>query len=198
MIRSLDETVTTLLARQAPPSQDELASLYESVTPTLLVWARIQLSNGLERRIEAEELVQETWMRALGALESFDPSKGQFRAWLIGIARNVLLEAFRSLSREPAFQGATGDSLALSRCPDSVTSITRRIASSDALQRFVEHVAALDQAERVLITCCGLEGVGPQEAARRLGISAAAAAKRWQRLRSQLAEREAVLALFGD
>lgn len=198
MTRSLEQTATSLLAGGGQPRPEELAELYERATPSLVAWARLQLTSGLQRRIDAEELVQETWTRALHALPGFDADQGPFRAWLIGIGRNVLLEALRTCSREDSGLAAAGSAFALANCPDSVTSITQRVARSDALQHFADAMAALDEPERVLVACCGLERLGPEEAARRLGVSTAAAAKRWQRLRRQLLQRPQLLALLEE
>lgn len=196
MTGDLEHTVTALLSGAARPGSKELDELCARVTPALTVWARLQLARGLERRLEPDELVQETWMRAIRALPSFDPSKGPFRAWLIGIGRNVLLEALRALTRQGAVLDAQHSEFALAACPDSVTSITRAAARSEVLRQFAAELSALNEPDRVLVACCGLEELGPEEAARRLGISATAAAKRWQRLRKQLGERPQLLALF--
>ena len=55
------------------------------------------------------------------------------------------------------------------------------------MQRFLARVRELGEDEQSLTILCGLEGLGCDQAAKRLGISQEAAVKRWQRLRCDLA-----------
>ncbi len=41
---------------------------------------------------DAEELSQETYLRAFKSIERFDASKGEFGSWLFAIARNVFIK----------------------------------------------------------------------------------------------------------
>lgn len=41
---------------------------------------------------DAEELSQETYLRAFKSIERFDSSKGEFGSWLFAIARNVFIK----------------------------------------------------------------------------------------------------------
>ena len=188
MTASLEQTVASLLAAKRAPSSHELTELYQAGTPPLYSWVALNLRGHLGARVDAEDVVQETWCRALRGLREFQPGLGSFRAWLLGIARNVLLEQLRLLSRQPAGGGTTHHAL-LADCPDSATSVTRDVARADSVRNFVEQVASMGDGERVLVLCCGLEGLSHDEAALRLGITPAAAAKRWQRLRKTLLER---------
>lgn len=47
------------------------------------------------RRDRADEVVQETWLTAVGRLRRFDPAKATFGVWLRGIATNVLRNHLR-------------------------------------------------------------------------------------------------------
>lgn len=48
----------------------------------------------------AEDLVQETMVRAIEKFELFDPSKAKFSTWLITIAQNIYLDGIRRKKRE--------------------------------------------------------------------------------------------------
>jgi DNA-directed RNA polymerase specialized sigma24 family protein len=50
---------------------------------------------------EAEDLTQETFERALRAWETFDPARGQPKAWLLAIARNAFIDSRRRRSSRP-------------------------------------------------------------------------------------------------
>ncbi|HMC66448.1 MAG TPA: RNA polymerase sigma factor [Gemmataceae bacterium] len=47
----------------------------------------------------ADEIVQETWLRAVRRVRAFDPGRGSFVSWLCGIAANVLRNHFRKHER---------------------------------------------------------------------------------------------------
>lgn len=52
-------------------------------------------------RSTAEDLVQETYIRAMGHLEDLEPSsRGQRRAWLYKTARNLYIDLVRKRARE--------------------------------------------------------------------------------------------------
>jgi RNA polymerase sigma-70 factor (ECF subfamily) len=48
----------------------------------------------------AEDLVQETMVRAIEKFEMFDPSRAKFSTWLIAIAQNIYLDGIRKRKRE--------------------------------------------------------------------------------------------------
>lgn len=52
-------------------------------------------------REEAEDLTQETFMRALKAWPRFDPERSQPRSWLLVIARNTYIDSRRRASARP-------------------------------------------------------------------------------------------------
>jgi RNA polymerase sigma-70 factor (ECF subfamily) len=48
---------------------------------------------------DAEDVAQETFLRAFKHLDSFEPSKAAFKTWLLTIARNQSINALGSLKR---------------------------------------------------------------------------------------------------
>ena len=46
-------------------------------------------------RVEAEDLTQQTFERALRAWRRFDPARAQPRTWLLAIARNLIVDHYR-------------------------------------------------------------------------------------------------------
>ncbi len=44
----------------------------------------------------AEDLASSTFLKAMESIRSFDPSKGNLRAWLYRVARNTLIDFYRS------------------------------------------------------------------------------------------------------
>ena len=105
--RSDRDLVATFLERR-----DETAfrRLYAAHAPRLFLFL-LRLAGG--RRSEAEELLQETWIRAAGRLASFR-WESKLGTWLFGIAWNVWREAARA--RGPA-EAPLEDAEAVARVP---------------------------------------------------------------------------------
>ena len=59
-------------------------------------------------RAEADDLVQETWLRALQHFDQFDPGSN-CRAWLVTILRNAFLNRLRRQGRERLESEMTGE-----------------------------------------------------------------------------------------
>lgn len=57
--------------------------------------------NALGDRVEAEDCVQETFIRAWRSRERYSSSRGSVRTWLFAIARNLVIDALRSRARRP-------------------------------------------------------------------------------------------------
>jgi RNA polymerase sigma factor (sigma-70 family) len=49
---------------------------------------------------EAEDIVQETFLKAFKYIDRFSPSKASFKTWLLTIARNQSINVFSSLKRK--------------------------------------------------------------------------------------------------
>ena len=171
--------------------QGRFGELYGRLAPSLHAWAQLRIRPGFRRAVSPEDLVQEVWLRAAQVLHAFNPAKSSFRAWIFAVAKNVLLEVQRKLHRtwkDQTPEGDTGRALALDQVPESITSLTRRVARDEAVRRFVERAEALDEDDRRVLVHCGLEELTIAEAAGRLGLSPDATAKRWQRLRERIRE----------
>lgn len=65
--------------------------LHAAHAPALHAWARHRTADARE----AEEIVQETLIRAWRKRDQYDPGRGSERAWLFGIARNVAIDRHR-------------------------------------------------------------------------------------------------------
>lgn len=84
----------------------ELRSVYEAHAPELLRFATRALGDtGL-----AEEVVQETFVRAWRASPRYDPQRASQRTWLFAILRNAVIDAARARrSRPPLAPGAVAE-----------------------------------------------------------------------------------------
>jgi RNA polymerase sigma-70 factor, ECF subfamily len=160
---------------------------------------------------EAEDLVQETYLRAWRSYEGFDAS-GSFRAWLYRIATNACLNALESresaqrllpdqlasAARQMPAGGPATDVAWLEPYPDSdLTGIAdaapnpeARYSSREAAQlAFVAAVQQLPPRQRAALLLCDVLGWSAAEAAALLGSSTASINSALQRSRETLARR---------
>ncbi|MFC1835077.1 RNA polymerase sigma factor [Thermodesulfobacteriota bacterium] len=90
------ETDEELAFRAGQGSQSHFSALVDRHTGLVYrVAFRITGSH-----MEAEDVVQETFLRAFKAVDRFDPAKGGFRTWLLAIARNQSINTFNTLKRK--------------------------------------------------------------------------------------------------
>ena len=177
-------------------ASSEFERLYTNAVPTIVAWARLRVAGLPHGRIEIEDIVQETWVRALDAFPRFSRSLS-FRSWVIGIAQNVLLEALRSDGWHRTHRDHLEGGRTLSQYPDSVTSISRAAARDDGLARLLELIARLSAEDRQLVLMHGLEERPLRRIAEQLHLSEEAATKRWQRLCARLREQPAFASILG-
>lgn len=139
---------------------------------------------------EAEDLVQETFTRALAAMQQFHPNSN-LRAWLFTILRNTFVDGRRRAHRAPL-----QDDAALENASDADSDLLRGDLELDRMRRIVgeDIEAALqrlsDDARTVVLL--DLEGFTEAEIAGVMGCAAGTVKSRLARaraaLRSQLAE----------
>ncbi len=170
--------------------REELQERYEELAPTLLAWAHLRISPSMRCHVDAEDVIQEVWLRAVARYDSYDHRRS-FRSWVFGIAKRVLLEGFRAGRRRRFVEPGRGPSTRLrilEGCADHATRISQRLARSETVQRFVRMADALSPEDRKTLVYCGLEQLTCAEAATRIGVSEEATIKRWQRLRARMRE----------
>jgi RNA polymerase sigma-70 factor (ECF subfamily) len=155
--RALDErsvaVVAAVTAREDPDAS--LRALYDQHAPVLLAYA-LRLTNG--DRARAEDIVQETLVRAWKNLDRLDESAGPVRPWLFTVAQRLAIDAHRARLARPPEMGAA----ALAAVPglDEIEPALDRIVIVDALSR--EH--------RAVIVETYYRGRSVAEAARVLGV----------------------------
>jgi RNA polymerase sigma-70 factor (ECF subfamily) len=173
------------------PAAREFSARYEQLAPALCVWALRHVSRTVQARIEVDDVLQETWLRAFKLRDQFRGDAPAFRSWIFAIAKNLLLEVQRSARRLQRVQigdGRTTNLGAFDQLSASMTALSQRLLRDDGIRRFHDHLATLPREDQDLVSYCGLEGSTAAAAAQKLGIGVEAAHKRWQRLRQRLHE----------
>jgi RNA polymerase sigma-70 factor (ECF subfamily) len=85
-------------AGQRPGAEQIIRSLYTEYGQALLAYATRQLAD----RQLAEDVVQETLVRAWRNLEQLDLQSGRVRAWLFRVAGNLVVDKVRARRCRPA------------------------------------------------------------------------------------------------
>ncbi len=80
-------------------NQDNISELWDKLTPKLYGY----LVNTLRDRNLAQDILQNTWMKAITALPEYKESGAGFSAWLFAIARNECRQHWRTQGREVPF-----------------------------------------------------------------------------------------------
>jgi RNA polymerase sigma factor (sigma-70 family) len=128
----------------------------------------------------AEEVTATAFERAYRKRRRFDPSKGEPRAWLFGIARNAALDELRRRGRQAELAAEPAD-LDAATAEASAEHSERRLALRAAL-------AQLAPPERELIALKFFAGLGNAEIASVVGVSESNAGTRLHRAVTKLRE----------
>lgn len=133
----------------------------------------------------AEDLTSEIFVKALRALDSYDPKRSSPRTWLLRIARNTVTDHLRALQRQGSLH------VSLDRAPDLVShcpSQEERILHEEQVQSLLNAVATLRKTDREIISLRYGSGLGNREIAEALKISPNAVAVRVHRALGRLKE----------
>jgi RNA polymerase sigma-70 factor (ECF subfamily) len=153
-----------ILVQQVREGREEaLQQLYRRYAPLVFHLACRSLD-----RAAAEEVVQDTFLAVWRKAADFDPAKGSFRTWLLGISRHRMLDELRSRTRRPQSSGdPLLEQVALSAedpLPDeAMWREYQRDAVSDAL-------AALPEPQRKALRLAFFADLTHEEVARTLQV----------------------------
>jgi RNA polymerase sigma-70 factor (ECF subfamily) len=135
-----------------------LRELYDAHAGALLAYA-IRLTNGDRGR--AEDVVQETLVRAWRHRDALDEERGPIRPWLFTVAHHVAIDAYRARAARPT---EVGDAvLAAVPSADDIDASLDRLLIADAM-------SALSPEHRVVILETYYRGRSVAEAAVALGV----------------------------
>lgn len=148
-----------------PADEDRLRALYEQYGGQLLGYVLHQLNGD---RQAAEDIVQETWLRAWTHPEALDPARGSIRAWLFAVARNLMIDSARARQSRPQEVGTErlGENwIGLLR--DPATDVYEQ--TLDAMQ-LADALGTLSEEHRSVLIETYLRGASLAEAAKALGV----------------------------
>ncbi|WP_028645509.1 sigma-70 family RNA polymerase sigma factor [Nocardioides sp. URHA0020] len=112
-------------------------------------------------RARAEDVVQETLLRAWRRLPSLDESQGSVRSWLFTVARNIVIDDWRT--KRSQSEVSVGDVPDGAGEADRTDQVLLSWVVADALTR-------LSAEHRAVLVECYYRGLPVAEAAERLGV----------------------------
>ena len=207
--------ISIAMTIEDPPSKAEASRRSDEVFERLAEPFRRELKLHCYRMLgsvhEAEDVVQEAYLRAWSRFDSFE-GRGSFRAWLYKIATNACLDALarrRNVQRwlpdqrAPATaempDGVPASDVAwlepypdshLERVADEAPDPEARYASLETVElAFVATIQQLPPRPRAVLLLCDVLGWTAAEAATLLGGSTASVNSALQRARETLAKR---------
>jgi RNA polymerase sigma-70 factor, ECF subfamily len=144
----------------SPAEDAALRTLFEQHAAPLLSYA-LRLTSGDRGR--AEDVVQETLLRAWRHPEALDEERGPVRSWLFTVARNVAVDAHRARRARPTEVG--DEPLALVPAVDEIEHALDSWLIADAM-------ATLSPDHRAVLVETYYRGRSVAEAANVLGVPA--------------------------
>jgi RNA polymerase sigma-70 factor, ECF subfamily len=163
-------TSTFALLEQARQGDDEaLSRALEQYRRRLAVLIHFKLAP--RDFSETEDVVQETFLRALRALDRFEyRSPGSLLRWLSSIADHVIIDRGRYRARRDGEEERLrSDSNPLGPEPADTRTPSRLFAQQEAVERLLARLAALPEHYREAILMAKVEGLTTAEMAERLG-----------------------------
>jgi RNA polymerase sigma factor (sigma-70 family) len=153
----------TLIERARHGDRDAFAALIEPLRARLLATIREKMGPTLRSQTDAEDVLQETQLRALRSIASFTwQGPESFRFWLEGIASHFLLDSGRKASRR--------QTLELPRDPHAPSvSPSRAMRREERFERLRRSIARLSPEHREVIHLARIEGLRVEEIAERTG-----------------------------
>ncbi|RZQ61685.1 RNA polymerase sigma factor [Amycolatopsis suaedae] len=162
-----------------PHADRLLSALFDSHAPSLHAY--------LARRLDAataDDLVAETFLAAWTARDRYRPDRAPARAWLFGIATNLLRRHTRSEVRGLRAYAREGGKAVDAEPPDALA-VSRADATSH-VRAMADGIADLRQEERDVLLLVAWAGLKPAEVAEALDISFTTCRTRLHRARRAL------------
>jgi RNA polymerase sigma factor (sigma-70 family) len=145
---------------------DEFAQLYEEHALVVFAYLRRRLGHSET----AADLTSETFARALENWGSYDRARGPVRAWLFGIANNVVAMTLRSGRREQAARARLGVP-PVNATPTEIGELEARLDAERLGHTLESLVSDLPTHEREAVLARVIVEEDYADIARRLGVT---------------------------
>lgn len=133
---------------------------------------------------DAHDVVAEAFRIVIERADEFDPERGSPRAWLFGIATNLMRRHWRTERRRLLAMARVRDG----GVGDESGAVLDRLAASERVRRVLARAAELSPEDRDLLVLVAWEGMAHRDVADALGIPVGTVGSRLHRIRGFLRE----------
>lgn len=180
-----------LLRKVASGDQDAYDRLFAHAAERVLLFIRIRLGKGLQRKLEPMDVLQETHLAAHRVFSNFEyRHQRSFTHWLCRIADNCLhgLADYHGARKRRPPGALERISRMLDRLGDGKTGPATSVERRDERERLAEAMGKLAQDERTVLLSRFFQEKTMEELAHELGRSPSAAQRLLARATSRLGE----------
>ena len=159
LVATNDQDLIERLRRRDPDAMSDLYDRYSRVVYSVIL--RIVRNASV-----AEELVQESFLRAWNRGSDFDSTRGRIGPWLLTIARNRAIDYLRSSAGQ---QQATTFELVSSERVSLFVNTEDRMLDQEQARRIRSAFSQLNENQRQVLELAYFEGLSQSEMAEKLG-----------------------------
>jgi len=163
-----DPDISTLVARCLDGERDAFWEIHQAHAAAVAAFFR---RSGFDTAL-ADDLAQETFLRAWRSLNTFDANKANFRTWLAAIARNVARREWRRRPATERYDTLFDENLAADVLagPDDFADHLAQAETLAGLNDCIERLASRDDDAATLIRLRYVDALTTRGLAARLGI----------------------------
>jgi RNA polymerase sigma-70 factor, ECF subfamily len=182
-----DEVLVALVQLQ---DRDAFGALYDRYAPAVYALAAHMLGTA-----DAEEIVQDVFLRLWQRAAQFDPTRSAFGAWFMAIARHRVLDELRRRGQVRHLAAAGDVERLLARTPDPALAPDTQVWQQDAADAIHRALADLPNDQRRVLVLGYFGGFSQSAMADLLGWPLGTVKKR---VRLGLQKLRRALEAFGD
>ena len=157
-------SAATLLPSVARGNVSAFEAFYDRYAPTVYALLLRILANA----DDAQEVLQETFVKAWASAKMFDSMRGSEAAWLISIARSRGIDRLRSRKIRYEREDEAGREVSIHSSFIDTNTGTDRAIQSEECRAVRAALAELPEAQRVALELAYFEGMSQSEIAARL------------------------------
>ena len=184
-----DDLTTRHVERARAGDADSLAWIVERFTPLLTAQARHRLGKRLGRLVEPEDVVQDTWVVALGVLPTLRFEGPRGTPTLVRFLATTLLYRVNNLARKHLRGEVAEDALGLESLDARTRGAVTRLRTSEQADALLTAISELPERDREVVVLRGIEQHGLARVAELTGDTPNAVSLRWNRALERLRKR---------